>query len=235
MQRPSLVVFDFDGTLAETREAVSTTLNAALHAHRLPRVTPPSIHSLMGLPLEQLISRLIPRPCKPYDTSVLVDWYRANFAALGEPLVTPMHDATAALTTLKEAGVAVAIATSRESTSLDPILARFGWTDFVSVATCDRVEVGKPAPDLLQLALREADADPADAVLVGDTTWDIEMARAAGVHSVGIPRGSHKPERLAGAEPDWFLDSLQELVERLIKSEPVPADGGRNAPPAEGP
>lgn len=203
---PKMVVFDFDGTLAETREAVSSTLNAALHDADLPRVHPPYIHGLMGLPLDQLVRKLVPRIYDHVDIPALVRWYRDHFDEIGAPLVEPMPDADAVL----ELGLPLGIATSREWSSLEPLLARFGWAErFSRIGTCDRVERGKPHPDVLLYALDGV--EPSSAVFVGDTTWDVEVAKAAGATSVAMPTGSHTHERLEASEPDVVLASLTEL------------------------
>lgn len=210
---PALVVLDFDGTLAETREAVSATINAVLAAEGSPRVQPAFLHGLMGLPLETLFHRAIPPFRRPFDTAPLVAAYRASFAEIGLPRVRPRRDAEPALDALAARGHALAIATSRERSSLDAILARFGWHGrFAVVGTCDDVAAGKPAPDLLLDVLRRAGRPPTDAVMVGDTTYDLEMAAAAGVAGVGVEGGSHDRRRLEAAPAAQVLPDLHALV-----------------------
>lgn len=207
-----LVVFDFDGTLAETRMAVSTTVNAAFVAHGLDAVEPGLVHGLMGLPLEALLQRALGWGADA-DVGHLVRFYRAEFDVLGAPLVAPMAEATAVLDALAGQGRRLAIATSREQSSLGPLLERFGWTGrFEVIGTCDRVTRGKPNPEMLQLVLGEAGVEPGNAVMVGDTTFDVGMARAAGVRVVGVPDGCHDRLALEAAGADVVLESLGGLV-----------------------
>jgi phosphoglycolate phosphatase len=216
MNRPRLVVFDFDGTLAETRDAVSATLNAALFAEGLPRVHPPFVHRLMGLPLDALIARVLP-PTLPAEGSAervgaVVRGYRARFAELGEPRVRALPGVVELLDALVDSGAALAIATSREGGSLGRLLQQLGLDGYFSVrASCERVAAGKPAPDLLALALSESGARPGEAWMVGDTDWDVQMARSLGVFAVGLCDGSHPRERLEAAGADLVLDGALAL------------------------
>jgi phosphoglycolate phosphatase len=211
-----LVVFDFDGTLAETRDAVSTTVNAALLAHQLPRVSPPFIHRLMGLPLETLFERMLPPTVKPYDVQPLVDGYREQFDALGAPKVTPMPGAISVLDSLGWRGIPVAIATSRGRASVHQLLEQLGWSGrFVAVVTCDDVAAGKPDPETLLRALDGAGVSADEAWMVGDTTWDIQMAKQAGVYAVGVAAGCHHATRLERAGPDLLLDDVDAVLAHL--------------------
>jgi len=210
------VVFDFDGTLAETRDAVAATINAVLHEAGHPRVAPSWIHHMMGLPLHTMLSKAIPRTRRPEDVSDLAAAYRACFATVGQPLVRPMPEADAVLAALSAEGLVLAIATSRESATLDPILARLGWTGrFAAISTCDRSVNGKPAPDILQRALTEAQVRPQEALMVGDTRWDMQMAEAAGVVGIGVSHGSHDAQALQESGAAAVYDDLWGVVAHL--------------------
>lgn len=206
-----LVAFDFDGTLAETRAAVSTTVNAALAAHELPRVAPACIHGWMGLPLETVFQRCLPPPARGRwsDLGPLVRWYRARFAELGEALVTPMAGAHALLDALAADGLQLAIATSRERSSLDRLLEHLGLTGrFAQIVACNDVARGKPDPELLRLLLTRTGLEAHEVRMVGDTTFDVQMARAAGVAVAAVVGGCHDRASLLGAGPDVVLDEL---------------------------
>jgi phosphoglycolate phosphatase len=225
MKRPRLVVFDFDGTLAETRDAVSATLNAALFAEDLPRVHPPFVHRLMGLPLTDLIARLLP-PTLPAEVraqrvDAVVLAYRARFPEIGDPQVRPLPGVVELLDALTSTGAELAIATSREGGSLGRLLKQMGLDGYFSVrASCERVATGKPAPDLLELALAESGAHPGEAWMVGDTDWDVQMARSLGVFAVGVCDGSHPRERLEAAGADLVLDGALALRDRWLELAP---------------
>ncbi|MCB9682488.1 MAG: HAD family hydrolase [Alphaproteobacteria bacterium] len=207
----TLVVFDFDGTLADTRVGVSTCLNAALHAHGLPRVMPSFVHALMGLPLPTVFQRTLPPPQRDTDVTPLVAWYRHHFLDLALPHVAPCPGAHATLDALARRGVTTGIATSRGRTSLVPLLDHLGLGGFAVVGTDDDVDVGKPDPALLRLVLDRAGVPTEAAVMVGDTSYDVLMARAAGVRVVGVP-GCHDGAALAAAGADHVVDHLEDVL-----------------------
>ena len=222
VRRPAAIVWDFDGTLAETRAAVSTTLNAALLQVGLPRVHPPFIHAGMGLPLEQLIARLVPPTVRPAPVAEIAAAYRALFPALGAPLVTWMPGLPEALDRLLAEGVVAGIASSRERGSLAALLDQLGGAGrFVAVVGCEDAVAGKPAPDLLRVALARMGLRAADVWMVGDTEWDIAMARAAGVRSVGLVGGCHDASRLRAAGPDAVVDDVDALVHAVLGGDDV--------------
>ena len=207
-----MVAFDFDGTLAETREAVSATVNAALAAGGLPRVHPPCIHGWMGLPLETLFDRCLPPHLRArgMDVSALVAWYRARFAELGEPQVRAMPDARDLLDRLRREGLAVGIVTSRERSSLDRLLDRLALGPFDAIIACHDAPRGKPdAAPLLALLDRVGLAAEA-ARMVGDTSYDVTMARAAGVRVAAVLGGCHDAAALRGA--DVVLERLGDVA-----------------------
>lgn len=204
--RPRLMVFDFDGTLAETRQAVSDTVNAVLFARNLPRVEPAFIHGLMGLPLDVLLLRLIPPHRKPFDVAPLVVDYRARFDEIAATSVGPMPHAAELLDALAGAGVRVAIATSRERASLLRLLDRLELASKVELAvTGEEVSQGKPHPEMLHAVLSRAGVATDEAWMVGDTTWDVQMGIAAGLRTFGVP-GCHTAEALGAAGGEVVAD-----------------------------
>lgn len=215
--RPAAIVWDFDATLAETREAVSTTLNAVLAEAGLPRVHPPFIHAGMGLPLDRLVERLVPPTVRPSPVSALVERYRSLFSDVGAPRVMWMPGFPETLLRLSEAGVRHGIASSREGGSLRALLDQLGGEAlFVAVVGCEDAAHGKPAPDLLREALRRLEVAPSEVWMVGDTEWDIAMARAAGVHAVGLLGGCHDRARLIASGADAVVDDAAVLVHAVL-------------------
>jgi phosphoglycolate phosphatase len=218
--RPAAIVWDFDGTLAETRDAVSTTLNAVLAEAGLPRVHPPFLHASMGLPLEALIARLVPPTVRPAPIAALAARYRALFPVLGAPKVGWMPGFPDALDRLSAAGIAHGIASSREGSSLHALLDQLGGaTRFGAVVGCEDAVRGKPAPDLLEVALTRLGVAPEAAWMVGDTEWDVAMGRAAGVVAVGLVGGSHDAARLRAAFADAVVDDVHALVHAVLGGE----------------
>lgn len=210
---PHLVVFDFDGTLADTRSGVSQTMNHVLREAGLPRVDPSFIWGLMGLPLATLIARLIP---PTYDASVdaLVHAYREAFPTHGEPIIRAFPEVDAVLDELANDGFVLAVATSRARYSVQRLLDQLDLSGrFATVGAGDDPVPGKPAPDLLLSVLSTLGIPSSRALMVGDTTYDLDMARAADVFAVGVAQGCHDAARLQRSSPEALLESLHLLPE----------------------
>jgi HAD superfamily hydrolase (TIGR01509 family) len=146
------------------------------------------------------------------DSAPLVAAYRARFPEEGEPLVTPYAECAEVLAALRARGVRTAIATSREGTSTRRLLDLVGLGGFEFIASCESVDRGKPAPDLLELVLARTGVAPERTWMIGDTTFDVLMAKAAGVSVAAVTHGCHDRASLeaAGADPVW--DDLRGLL-----------------------
>lgn len=199
-----LAVFDCDGTLSDGQAAVCAAMATAFAEAGLPAPDPHEVRRSVGLSLPQAIARLAPEAA-PVMQARAVDAYKAAFRAarvngsLEEPLfegIVPLLDR------LHAAGWTLGVATGKSDRGLKLCLVTHGIFDlFVTLQTADR-HPSKPHPAMLELAMSEAGAQPADTAMIGDTVYDIEMARAAGCRAIGVAWGYHSPEELlaAGAE-----------------------------------
>ena len=148
----------------------------------------------------------------------LVQAYKEGFFArrqeglIDEPLYDGIHEV---LTGLAEAGWLLAVATGKSDRGLNACLERHGLTDlFVSLQTSDR-HPSKPHTAMLEAALFEAGVAPSAAVMIGDTTFDILMARDAGVRALGVAWGYHTPDELRRAGAEAIAQHPMELEELL--------------------
>jgi phosphoglycolate phosphatase len=131
----------------------------------------------------------------------------------------PFDGAAELLTALSERDdVRLGIATGHVSHTIAPALERFGWqSQFCTVQTADKAP-SKPHPGMLLQALSETSIEAADAVMIGDTAFDIEMACAAGVRGVAVSWGYHRPDRLHGAGALRVVNDMKELRDYLFES-----------------
>lgn len=213
-----LVVFDCDGTLVDSQHSIIACMEAAWRAFGL--TVPPTasdVRRVVGLPLVESIARLHPDGTGT-DHSALADCYKQAFTAMRrggpeeEPLFPGVRDA---IERLAEAGVLLGIATGKGRRGLSLTLSRHGLMDFfVTRQTADDAP-GKPNPGMLLRAMEETGAGPAEIVMVGDTTFDMMMARNAGVPAVGAGWGYHEPEELRGAGAGVVIQSCAELFSVL--------------------
>jgi len=215
--RPGLAVFDCDGTLVDSQHSIFSCMNAAFGAEGL---SPPSIDAVrrvIGLPLAECMARLAPSE-QPARHGRLAEAYKAYFFELRqrpdhhEPLFDGALDA---LDALSASGYLLGIATGKARRGLIAVLERHGIVRrFVTLQTSD-LAPGKPSPDMLLRAIAETGADRDDTLMIGDTTFDMLMARNAGVRAIGVRWGYHPAEELDAAGADALVDTFADLPDAV--------------------
>ena len=212
-----LVVFDCDGTLVDSQAAICTSMDAAFSFAGLPLPDRNAVRRIVGLSLPQALLTLAPDADDTRRGRAL-EAYKASFRSarsegvLEEPLYPGIETL---LRRLAARGRTLGVATGKSDRGLLACLTRHGVRElFVTLQTADR-HPSKPHPAMLEAALFEAGAAPGEAVMVGDTVFDIAMARAAGVRAVGVAWGYHEPAELLEAGACGVAESTDEL-EALI-------------------
>jgi phosphoglycolate phosphatase len=214
-----LAVFDCDGTLIDGQASICHAMEAAFAEVALPAPDKHQIRRMVGLSLPQAVRKLVPDIDEDMQRDI-VDAYKRAFRAQREAgeLSQPLFDGIAeVLDALHGAGWLLAVATGMSRRGLDHCLATHGLTrHFVSLQTADD-NPSKPHPAMLEAALFEADAEAAQAVMIGDTVYDIQMARDAGVRAIGVDWGYHAPEELTAAGAEFVATSPAALKEYLLR------------------
>jgi phosphoglycolate phosphatase len=214
-----LAVFDCDGTLIDGQASICRAMDDAFAAAGLPAPDRHSIRRMVGLSLPQAVRRLVPDIAPDLQAEV-VDAYKRAFRAqreageLSQPLfdgIMPLLDA------LHGAGWQLAVATGMSRRGLDHCLAAHGLTrHFVSLQTADD-HPSKPDPSMLEAALFETASGSRDTVMIGDTAYDMQMARSAGVRAIGVDWGYHPPSELLAAGAEWVATNPVELKGYLLR------------------
>lgn len=215
--RHRFIVFDVDGTLVDSQHTVVHCMSLAFAEHGLQTPSPAAIRSTIGLKLEVALSSLLPEP-DAATARQLVDRYRKAFFAL---LEDPAHEeplfpgALETLDALDHPALFLGIATGKNRRGLDRVLRRHGLEGrFHNLKTADDGP-GKPHPHLLQSAMAEVGAEPRETAMIGDTSYDMEMACAAGCAAVGVSWGNHPEDRLRSAGAERVLTHFSELRQVL--------------------
>jgi phosphoglycolate phosphatase len=211
--RFKLVVFDCDGTLVDSQHGIRACMIEACRGAGLAEPGPEAIRKVIGPSLEHAIRLLFPDCEAAAHEDLAVRYRRAAQAfrqsgAYEDPLFPGMREA---LQALEGPGVRFGIATGRNRRGLVHILASLGLERlFVTLQTPDTCR-GKPDPEMLERAMAETGSLADETVFIGDTSFDMQMARNAGTAAVGAGWGYHGPDELIGAGAEVVASSPSAL------------------------
>jgi phosphoglycolate phosphatase len=213
-----LIIFDFDGTLVDSRSLILESHRIVFAEFRLPAPPPADSLALVGKSLDVILTQLagptapIQEMVRAYD--LLLPQLRADplfaekpFDGIGDLL----HELSSAPDTL------LGIATGHRSDTLAPALEALQWGGFFQTIQAADMAPSKPHPGMLLQALAATGVASRDAVFIGDTAFDMQMARAAQLRSIGVGWGYHRTEQLVAAGAHCVARSLDEL-RRHIRS-----------------
>jgi HAD superfamily hydrolase (TIGR01509 family) len=195
------VIFDVDGTLVDSVDGHARAWAAAFTeaGYHIPAER---IRPLIGMGGDRILPALIPGASEDREPGKTIAARRKEIFRERElSFVRPTRGARELLIAVRARGARVVVASSAKKDELDGLLARGDLGPLVDVAsTSDDADSSKPAPDIVEAALAKAAVPPADAVMVGDTRYDVEAAHRAGVACVALLCGGADPATLAGAE-----------------------------------
>jgi phosphoglycolate phosphatase len=217
-----LAVFDCDGTLVDGQADVCWAMARAFTRAGLAAPDPQMVRRMVGLSLPVAIRHLAPCLSEEQNRAV-TEFYKASFRARREEglLDEPLYDGIAELLAgLRDSGWSLAVATGKSDRGLAACLAAHGIADlFVSLQTADR-HPSKPHPAMLEAALFEAGAAPHQAVMIGDTSFDMMMARSIGVVAIGVGWGYHGAGELLASGAAAVVETADALAAALEETLP---------------
>ena len=207
------IIFDFDGTLGDTRHNIVVTFQATMRDMGLEVRSVEECVATIGLTLEDGFLQLYPMMSRE-EAERCVDRYRDIFNRSIEELMPQCFEGVhSTLDELHRRGVTMSIASSRSMPSLLLFMQNMGIADyFCYTLGSDSVLHHKPHPEPVLKTLEMLDLKPSEVVVVGDMPVDIAMARGASVRSVGVTYGNSTREELAAAGADYVIDSITELL-----------------------
>lgn len=218
MSRYRLAIFDCDGTLVDSQRFIVECMQAAFLAEGIEPPAGDAIRRIVGLTLVHATDRLLGGG-DPAVAARLAEAYRQQFllrrlkGQTDEPLFPGAREV---LEALSARGVVMGVATGKTMRGLVHILEQHGLAHhFVTLQTAD-LHPSKPHPSMIEAAMRETGAAPEETMMIGDTSFDIEMAVSAGATPVGVAWGNHPAAELKAVGAAHVLDRFDELVGLLV-------------------
>jgi phosphoglycolate phosphatase len=219
----NLIIFDCDGTIVDSQNAIVLAMNHAFSSLGLTAPTRAETLSIVGLSLPEVFDTLAPSQTAA-TRAKLIDLYKSDFplarakVAAEDPLFPGAAEAIATLAA--RADVCLGIATGKSIRGVDRLLDHYDWRGhFVTLQTAD-TNPSKPHPGMITAAMAEAGVDDRRRVImIGDTTYDIEMARRAGVGALGVAWGYHPVgdlERVGAHAIAETYGQVPSLVDHLL-------------------
>ena len=216
MTRYKVVMLDFDGTIARTIPAILHASEKMLGMHGYT-IDPVQVERNFGLALPEAFRCFSNDPNIDDETmEQMIVEFNTIYREECEPLIELFNGVIETLDTLHKAGVTLLIASNNIRTVLDRLSARLNIAQYFDGIVCaDDVVNAKPAPDIALLALERYNVKAEEALVVGDSTYDMDMGRGAGCDLCGVSFGSHTPEMLRGTGARYIIDHFSEL-EKIV-------------------
>ena len=213
MDKTKIIILDFDGTLADTTGVIIRTMQATIKELGLPSRTDQQCAAMIGLRLVEIPAVLFAG--EDVDGDLYADTYRRLFRLYNtEGAVELYPNVAETLKELKNRGIVLTIASSRSNASLSDYIVNLGLTDILSyVVGADDVKEGKPDPEPVNITLEKFGFKPEEAIVVGDTVFDVKMGINAGTRTCGVTYGNGSRESLSKAT--WLIDDFGELLQKL--------------------
>ncbi len=208
-RRYDLIVFDWDGTVMDSTAVIAGSIQAACRDLGLAVPGDEAARHVIGLGLQQALRHAVPdAPESMYEP--LVERYRHHF--LAQDRAIPLFEgARETLAGLHEAGYRLAVATGKSRLGLDRALESTGMKRYFHATRTADTTFSKPHPAMLLELLDELAVSAERALMVGDTTHDMQMAQNAGVDAVAVGHGAHPPEQLRESDPLALVKDFAEL------------------------
>lgn len=206
------ILFDFDGTLANTTPGIVKTMQETFRAMNLPIPSEDAIRQSIGIPLKKALQMVGNLSDEIAETVRIV--YSSLFMTyeIGNTAIYPQVKETLAY--LKDRGIRMAIVTSRNIESLDILLDRNDIRKYFEMMVTNNDGIKpKPAPDMVRALLERMQISNNETLVIGDTTYDIEMGNAAQCRTCAVTYGNHSREQLMTANPDFVIDGFKELLQ----------------------
>ncbi|BBP43818.1 HAD family hydrolase [Thiosulfativibrio zosterae] len=211
------VIFDWDGTLMNSEARIVTSIQAAAAKCGFPVLSAFESKQIIGLSLENAIRALYTQADEA-QVQCMANAYSQHFLQDSNEQMETFSGALELLAALREQGVKVAIATGKSRRGLDQVLREYSMGHLFDMTRTPHESASKPNPLMLSQILEAFKLQPHQAVMVGDTEFDMEMAHRIGMDRVGLTHGVHEADRLQKFAPLKLFDDLAGLQAWLLEN-----------------
>ncbi|MEI6860571.1 MAG: HAD-IIIA family hydrolase [Shewanella sp.] len=209
-----LVIFDWDGTLMDSVGKIVACMQQSALSLNIPIPTEQAVRDIIGLSMDEALRILYPNSSIELQTE-MKGVYRQQYMELNQT-PSPLFDGIEQmLTSLNEQGFKLAVATGKARAGLNRVLTATNLGPYFVATRCADEAASKPSPDMILQLLNELNISPNNAVMIGDSIHDLNMANNAGIHAIGVDYGAHNKDRLSQANPKAVISSPIELLEKL--------------------
>jgi len=217
MPRPySLIIFDWDGTLSNSVPRIVESMQMAISNNGLPARENHAIENIIGLGLPEALRILYPDIEDDAMESMRAAYSHqfSNGYDQPSPLFSGVEES---LEKLLSAGFQLAVATGKSRRGMNRIFSQTDWHKYFHSIRCSDETRSKPHPLMLNEILNELQVQPLEALMVGDSEYDLAMAANAGMAGAAVSYGVHGLDRLRSHRPLYEVDSIAELADLLLK------------------
>ncbi len=209
-----LLVFDWDGTIIDSQAHIVHCMREGIKDAGLDAPSDEAIRHIIGLSLERAIEILMPKS-NGLEVETIANNYRTHFFATGAESSDFYEGAEAILQSCFDKGFYMAVATGKSRRGLDMVLDAFDLDRLFHITRCADETASKPNPLMLEEILTDLDLSYQDALMIGDTTYDMNMANNAKMDSMAVTYGVHSKEDLETTNPTYYLNDIRQLFDVL--------------------
>lgn len=205
-----LLIFDWDGTIIDSAARIISSMQQAARDLKQPELTDAAVRDIIGLGLPEAIRVLIPGVDEAMIPSMRERYGHYYLKADTTP-VELFAGVEKTLLSLKESGYRLAVATGKSRHGLQQVFNETGLEYLFELSRCADETTSKPDPHMLHEILQEAQVEAKDAVMIGDTEFDLEMGVRAGMDTIAVSYGAHHIDRLKSYNPVLEMHAFPEL------------------------
>lgn len=211
------IIFDWDGTLVDSTARIVDAMQMATVENAMPVLTDHAIQQIIGLGLPEALKVLWP-DITDVQSVQMQKCYVANFSHQSKISVGFFAQAHEIFEQLKQLGYVLAVATGKTRRGLDEMLDGMDVRDVFDITRCADETASKPDPKMLQEILNELNITHQQALMVGDTSFDLDMAKNINMDSIGMTHGAHESKILTASGAKALCHDLTDLLDWIKKN-----------------